>query len=87
MDRYDAIILGIRAYNTVERLKFYQPKLLEYVEKGGTMIVQYNTTWRLKMDKEKILKELESLSQDFFKTITDKFESENFKMNAKKRWR
>jgi LmbE family N-acetylglucosaminyl deacetylase len=44
LKQYDAIILGVRAYNTVDRLKFYQPKLLEYVNQGGTMIVQYNTT-------------------------------------------
>ena len=64
LDKYDAIILGVRAYNTVERMKFYQPKLLEYVEKGGTMIVQYNTTWRLKMDKEKIAPYQMNLSRD-----------------------
>lgn len=64
LNQYDAIILGIRAYNTVERLKFYQPKLLEYVEQGGTMIVQYNTTWRLKMDKEKIAPYKMNLSRD-----------------------
>ena len=62
--KYDAIILGIRAYNTVERLKFYQPKLLEYVENGGTMIVQYNTTWRLKVDKKTIAPYDMNLSRD-----------------------
>ena len=47
--RFDAIIMGIRAYNTVDRLKFHQGKLMEYVENGGTMIVQYNTAHRLVM--------------------------------------
>ncbi len=42
LSQYDAIITGIRAYNTRERLKFTQPKLLEYVKSGGTLIVQYN---------------------------------------------
>lgn len=41
--KFDAIVLGIRAYNVVEELKFKQKFLLEYVEKGGNMIVQYNT--------------------------------------------
>ena len=41
--KYDAIVLGIRAYNVVKELKFKQKFLLEYVEKGGNMIVQYNT--------------------------------------------
>ena len=64
LEQYDAIILGVRAYNTVERMKFYQPKLFDYVEKGGTMIVQYNTTWRLKMEKEKIAPYAMNLSRD-----------------------
>ncbi|MEO0339030.1 MAG: LmbE family protein, partial [Bacteroidota bacterium] len=51
---YDALVMGIRAYNTNDRLKFYQEKLLDYVENGGTMIVQYNTTRRLKVPNEKL---------------------------------
>ena len=47
LQQYDAIILGVRAYNTVERLKFYQPTLLKYVENGGNLIVQYNTNHSL----------------------------------------
>lgn len=39
--RYDAVVLGVRAYNTVEQLKTRQPELLKYVENGGTMLVQY----------------------------------------------
>ena len=44
LHKYDAIVLGIRAYNVVKELKFKQKFLLEYVEKGGNMIVQYNTS-------------------------------------------
>jgi LmbE family N-acetylglucosaminyl deacetylase len=40
---YDAIIVGVRAYNTEDRLKFYQDKLMKYVENGGNMVVQYQT--------------------------------------------
>ncbi|MDC3220089.1 LmbE family protein, partial [Saprospiraceae bacterium] len=54
LGKFDAVILGIRAYNTIERIRFYQDKLFEYVEQGGTMIVQYNTGHRLKLPKEKI---------------------------------
>ncbi|MDD7913150.1 PIG-L family deacetylase [Polaribacter ponticola] len=43
LHKYDAVVLGIRAYNVVKELKFKQKFLLEYVEKGGNMIVQYNT--------------------------------------------
>ena len=45
--RFDAIILGVRAFNTDDRLKYYQPRLMEYVENGGTVIVQYNTSHAL----------------------------------------
>jgi LmbE family N-acetylglucosaminyl deacetylase len=39
--RYDAVVLGVRAYNVLDRLKTQQPELLRYVENGGTMLVQY----------------------------------------------
>ncbi|TXK38013.1 PIG-L family deacetylase [Pontibacter qinzhouensis] len=45
--QFDAIVLGVRAYNTVERLRHHQPLLLEYVKDGGNLIVQYNTSARL----------------------------------------
>ncbi|WP_299896267.1 PIG-L family deacetylase [uncultured Aquimarina sp.] len=46
---FDAIVIGIRAYNTVEELKFGQKYLLEYVKNGGNLIIQYNTNRRLKV--------------------------------------
>lgn len=49
--KFDAVIVGVRAYNTVERLRFYQPILLEYVKNGGNMIVQYNTNGGLILDQ------------------------------------
>jgi len=44
LSRFDAIVAGIRAYNTRERLAVVQPRLLQYVEDGGTLIVQYNVS-------------------------------------------
>lgn len=41
--KYDAIVAGIRAYNTRDRLALAHEKLMQYVENGGTMVVQYNT--------------------------------------------
>lgn len=64
LKKYDAIILGIRAYNTVDRMEFYQPILLEYVEQGGTMIVQYNTTWRMEFPADEIAPYKLQLSRD-----------------------
>jgi LmbE family N-acetylglucosaminyl deacetylase len=49
--KYDVVIMGIRAYNTVERLKVIQPRLYEFVENGGTMIVQYNNNFDLYLDE------------------------------------
>ncbi|MGZ6971253.1 MAG: PIG-L family deacetylase, partial [Thermoanaerobaculia bacterium] len=43
LSRYAAIVTGIRAYNTRPRLKLAEPRLLDYVEKGGTLVAQYNT--------------------------------------------
>lgn len=40
---FDAVILGIRAYNTVDALKYVQNELFDYVKGGGTVVVQYNT--------------------------------------------
>ncbi len=39
---FDVIVTGVRAYNTRERLKASQDRLLQYVERGGTLVVQYN---------------------------------------------
>lgn len=44
--KYDAIVTGIRAYNSNKGMKELHPLLLQYVEQGGTLIVQYNTTPR-----------------------------------------
>jgi LmbE family N-acetylglucosaminyl deacetylase len=40
---YDAIVVGVRAYNSRDGIKRSSRRLLEYVEKGGTLVVQYNT--------------------------------------------
>ena len=44
LSRFDAIVTGVRAYNTRPRLRALQPRLLEYAKAGGTVVVQYNTT-------------------------------------------
>ena len=40
LKQFDAVVVGIRAYNTVSTLKYKQKFLLKYVENGGNMIVQ-----------------------------------------------
>ncbi len=49
LSRFDAVVTGIRAYNTREDLRFGQPRLLEYVRNGGTLVVQYNTNGGLRV--------------------------------------
>jgi hypothetical protein len=44
---FDAIVTGVRAYNTRQRLKHHNSKLLEYVKNGGVLIVQYNVSFGL----------------------------------------
>jgi len=40
---YDAIVVGVRAYNTRPRLRRLQRRLLDYVAAGGRLVVQYQT--------------------------------------------
>ncbi len=48
--RFDAVVVGIRAYNIIDELKFKQDILFDFVEQGGNMIVQYNTSRGVKVD-------------------------------------
>jgi len=61
---YDAVILGVRAYNTLPRLKYHQKDLFAYVEQGGTLIVQYNTAHRLQVPPEELAPYPLKLSRD-----------------------
>ncbi|MGH8095075.1 MAG: PIG-L family deacetylase [Chthoniobacterales bacterium] len=43
--RFDAIVLGVRAYNVhPERMSAWYPELLAYAQRGGVVLIQYNTT-------------------------------------------
>lgn len=46
LGRFDAIVTGVRAYNTHERLLALHAPLMAYVARGGRLIVQYNTNNR-----------------------------------------
>ncbi|MCX6141157.1 MAG: PIG-L family deacetylase [Candidatus Kapabacteria bacterium] len=41
---YDAVLVGIRAINVHKSMQYLMPALLTYVERGGTLVMQYNTT-------------------------------------------
>jgi LmbE family N-acetylglucosaminyl deacetylase len=42
LSRFDTIVLGVRAYERREDLRANNSRLIEYVQNGGTLIVQYN---------------------------------------------
>jgi LmbE family N-acetylglucosaminyl deacetylase len=43
--QFDAVVLGVRAYNVhADRMPTWYPELRSYAEKGGVVLVQYNTT-------------------------------------------
>lgn len=71
--KFDAVVVGIRAYNTVPELKFKQTELNNYVANGGNLLIQYNTAHRL------VTKDLApfplSLSRD---RVTDEFSEVRF---------
>lgn len=50
LSRFDAIIAGVRVYNTRPAIRNYQKRLFEYVQNGGTYIVQYVTQQRLESE-------------------------------------
>ncbi|MBL3658379.1 PIG-L family deacetylase [Fulvivirga sediminis] len=50
LKKMDAVILGVRALNTNERISYYMNDLLEYAKNGGTLIVQYNNSYHLQTD-------------------------------------
>lgn len=44
LQKYDAVVIGIRGFNVVDALQHKQQALFEYVKSGGNVIVQYNTS-------------------------------------------
>ena len=51
LQKYDVVILGIRAFNTINELKFKNEILFDFVSNGGTLINQYNTNHSLVTEK------------------------------------
>lgn len=51
LSAFDAVILGIRIYNTDPQLVNFHTQLRNYVESGGVLITQYNTPYDLSVDE------------------------------------
>jgi hypothetical protein len=47
LKQFDAIVTGVRAYNTNEWMNNVYDKLMQYVKEGGVLLVQYNTSNRI----------------------------------------
>lgn len=51
LTKYDAILSGIRLYNTAKEMAYTKNVLNDYVKNGGTYIVQYNTSRGVNADE------------------------------------
>jgi LmbE family N-acetylglucosaminyl deacetylase len=49
--QFSAVVLGVRAYSTQERIANWLPELFAYVKAGGVAIAQYNTLADLKTEQ------------------------------------
>lgn len=52
--QFDAIVTGVRAYNTNEWMNNVYDELMKYVNEGGVLLVQYNTSNQIGPVKAKI---------------------------------
>ncbi|MEN8901661.1 MAG: PIG-L family deacetylase [Nonlabens sp.] len=51
LSKYDAVVVGIRAFNVAaQNMEALQPRLDVYVKNGGTLLMQYNTSRRIDSD-------------------------------------
>jgi LmbE family N-acetylglucosaminyl deacetylase len=48
--KVDAVVVGIRALNTNDRIRYFMPDLLDYVQAGGTLVMQYNNNFGIDTD-------------------------------------
>lgn len=51
LSKYDAIIAGIRVYNTQSWIKHQYSTLMDYIKNGGTYIVQYSKSYNRVAEK------------------------------------
>ncbi len=73
--QFDAIVTGVRAYNTNEWMNNVYDELMKYVEEGGILLVQYNTSNQIGPVKAKIAPYPFNISRN---RITDEEAKVNF---------
>ena len=75
LKQFDAIVTGVRAYNTNEWMNNVYEELMQYVLEGGVLLVQYNTSNRIGPVVAKIAPYPFSISRN---RITDEEAKVNF---------
>ncbi|HYC86644.1 MAG TPA: PIG-L family deacetylase [Chryseosolibacter sp.] len=50
LKKVDAVVMGIRAVNTNPRIRYFMADLLNYVKEGGTLVMQYNTSFDFEVE-------------------------------------
>ncbi len=75
--QFDAVITGIRAYNTNEWMNNVYDELMQYVKDGGVLLVQYNTSNQIGPVKAKIAPYPFNISRN---RVTDEGAKVNFLM-------
>lgn len=77
LSKFDAIITGIRAYNTLNWINDAYTSLMKYVNNGGLLVVQYNTNNRLAAINNKIFPFNFTISRS---RVTDETAKVNFNL-------
>ena len=75
LKQFDAIVTGVRAYNTNEWMNNVYDELMDYVKEGGVLLVQYNTSNQIGPVRAKILPYPFNISRN---RITDEEAKVNF---------
>lgn len=47
LSTFDAVVTGVRVYNTEKSMQQHHNRMMEYVRNGGNLVVQYNTNNRI----------------------------------------
>jgi LmbE family N-acetylglucosaminyl deacetylase len=93
LDQYDVLVAGVRAYNARPKLRMHQQRILDYVKRGGTYVVQYVTPQRneaenigpypMNISRDRVAEEDAKISflnrNHPFVTIPNKISEEDFK--------
>jgi LmbE family N-acetylglucosaminyl deacetylase len=75
LKQFDAVVTGVRAYNTNEWMNNVYDALMEYVKEGGVLLVQYNTSNQIGPVKARIAPYPFNISRN---RVTDETAKVNF---------